>query len=147
MYKWILALLGTSVIFASGYFLAYRIYTGEIAKIQLQASEQARKAQLLVQEIERGNNEKLVQAINERDQALRSNDDLLAELNRLRVAAKNASNAVNLPEANNASCKSERELLAQSTKLIKEGAELLYKCQRLANESSANNDAIVKLIK
>lgn len=135
---------GVGLVSASiGYDAATRKYEEKIAKLHTEYAERAMEQAAANKKEAEENAKKLAEAISERDEALANVTALSADASRVREQA--AGFGLKMPTGGTDSCKPYREKLAQSVRLLSEGADLLAEGADLLVRVSADKDAIARI--
>ena len=141
--KSVAAFLLTAIAFGSGYQYASAVYGQAMAELR---EEYARAA--LIQgekhrDTERKQYDALVQAWSERDKALARVASLASDVDRVRTEAIEARKR--LSATTSLACLPEREQLSQCAELLERSIALLGRGVQLAEKSSLDKDAVVRM--
>ena len=137
------AALAAVALFVSGYKYAASIYKAEIAQLREEHALATKELTDEYREKERGQAQQLADAWDKYEKARAESADLRADVDRVRK--QSAVLERKLSRTNTATCASERKLLAGCTRLLARGAGLVERCEKLARDSAAKHDAVVKL--
>lgn len=130
--------------FLLGGFCASAYYKTEIAEMRADYDKRSKaQAEQNLRESEE-NGRRLAQAMAERDDALKRYGALSDDARRVRE--QSATFGFKVPANGSSSCEPCREKLAQSVKLLSEGADLLAESADLLIKVSADKDALSKIV-
>lgn len=140
---WILA--AVAGIFFIGWQASSVLHDRDMAR--LRAEYQAAQAAVAAknQKEAESNAQKLSEAISQRDEALRSLDRRSADAERLRQQLYAIERRLSTSDAG--ACQSERVKLAGCVRLLREGADLAAEGASLAVRTSADKDALARLLR
>lgn len=141
--KYLGAALAAVALFVSGYKYAASIYKAEIAQLREEHALATKELTDEYREKERGQAQQLADAWDKYEKDRAESADLRADVDRVRK--QSAVLERKLSRTNTATCASERKLLAGCTRLLARGAGLVERCEKLARDSAAKHDAVVKL--
>lgn len=141
--KWAGVGLAAAALFVSGYQYAASVYKAEIAQLREEHALATKELTDEYREKERGQAQQLADAWDKYEKARAESVDLRNDVDRVRK--QSAVLERKLSRANTATCASERKLLAGCTRLLARGAGLVERCEKLARDSAAKHDAVVKL--
>ena len=141
--KYLGAALAAVALFVSGYKYAASIYKAEIAQLREEHALVTKELTDEYREKERGQAQQLADAWDKYEKDRAESADLRADVDRVRK--QSAVLERKLSRTNTATCASERKLLAGCTRLLARGAGLVERCEKLARDSAAKHDAVVKL--
>ena len=142
-FKYLGAALAAAALFVSGYKYAASVYKAEIAQLR---EEHALATKELTDEYrakEQSQAQQLADAWDNYEKARAESFSLRGDVDRVRK--QSAVLERKLSRTNTATCASERKLLAGCTRLLARGAGLVERCEKLARDSAAKHDAVVKL--
>lgn len=141
--KYLGAALAAAALFVSGYKYAAALYEADIADMQAQHALAMKEKTDEYRSKEQSQAQQLADAWDKYEKARAESADLRADVDRVRK--QSAVLERKLSRANTATCASERKLLAGCTRLLARGAGLVERCEKLARDSAAKHDAVVKL--
>lgn len=137
------ALIAAAALFVSGYKYASALYEADIADLQAQHALALKEKTDEYRAKEQSQAQQLAAAWDALERARAESVDLRADVDRVRK--QSAVLERKLSRTNTATCASERKLLAGCTRLLARGAGLVERCEKLARDSAAKHDAVVKL--
>lgn len=138
-------LIAALICFFSGYRYAAALYSTDIAELREDYATRAKELESKYRKKEEENAKAVVVAWEERDRAIASASDLSDELGRVRIEADRTRRELSRTNAD--SCNTVRAELSTCTSLLERSAELLARGSRLAQDTAADKDAIVKMTK
>ena len=141
--KWAGVALAAVGIFVGGYKYAAALYEADIAEMQAQHALATKELTDEYRAKEQSQAQQLADAWDQLEQARAESVDLRSDVDRVRK--QSAVLERKLSRTNTATCASERKLLAGCTRLLARGAGLVERCEKLARDSAAKHDAVVKL--
>lgn len=131
--------------FLGGYQVAAALYGRDIAQLREDYATRAKELESKYRKKVEENAKAVVAAWEERDRAISSASDLSDELGRVRIEADRTRRELSRTNAD--SCNTVRAELSTCTSLLERSAELLARGSRLAQDTAADKDAIVKMTK
>lgn len=142
--KFLAAALLAAAVFFSGYQYAAALYGKDIAELREDYAARAAALEEKYREVEAGKAEALAVAWKERDRARADAVDLSADLERVRVQYADLERRMSA--AGSGAGKSHVEPCRGGEKLISRCADLVARCVGMAQELSADRDAVNRIL-
>lgn len=143
-WKMLAVLVLSAAFFVAGYQYAAALYTKDIEQMRRDYAERSQAMEEKYRATEQKQTQALVAAWQERDAALARADQLSGDVERVRKQAAEARRRLSATSSD--TCKSERQQLARSAELLERGSDLLDRCVKLAERTSIDKDALVKIV-